>query len=350
MSQISEWFGEGTCRERRSRIEAFWKGSGRCIVTVTPEPPTLREGDDDARLLAQAVEFIRRQAALPGVNLPQFVASFSSGPEAYWGATVATAADGINIRTMPAAATLHDALSLAPRPLEDPALNAARTLRVFSLLREELQSDELWLRLPSTHGALGTACRIVEQMDLLPSLLSDPSAARLLLRRLNRFLVAYLRYLRTGSGGMDCGMIWPYTFLPSNLGVAIVEDHMPLVSPSVFRDIALPALRHLGRTFCGLQVHCCGSWGRHVDILAGLGTMLRAVEFHFPFTRIEQIAALARRVVLIPYICLELQGEFGSRTEYYRHLLASTPEHCRFWFALPDDSEESIRFARDLGF
>jgi hypothetical protein len=73
-----------------------------------------------------------------------------------------------------------------------------------------------------------------------------------------------------------------------------------------------------------------------------------AVEFHYPFTRIEELACLADKTVFVPYIMLDRQGEFESVTEYYRHLLQATGSSCRFWFACAGDSPEMRAFAREI--
>jgi hypothetical protein len=73
---------------------------------------------------------------------------------------------------------------------------------------------------------------------------------------------------------------------------------------------------------------------------------LRMVEFHYPHTRIEELAPLAEAgTVLVPYILLHKQDTFKSVTEYYRWLLENTPKSYRYWFAFGDDSDEARAFA-----
>ncbi|MBN1782427.1 hypothetical protein JW948_14930 [bacterium] len=59
----------------------------------------------------------------------------------------------------------------------------------------------------------------------------------------------------------------------------------------------------------------------------------------------DEPESLAGETVLIPYISLDKQTRFHSVTEYYEHLLASTGNRTRFWFAFPEDTQEAIAFA-----
>jgi len=69
---------------------------------------------------------------------------------------------------------------------------------------------------------------------------------------------------------------------------------------------------------------------------------LRAVEFHHPYTTIEELAPLAERTVFVPYLALEKQTRFGNQLEYWRWLVANTD--CRFWFPATADTPEMSEF------
>ena len=88
------------------------------------------------------------------------------------------------------------------------------------------------------------------------------------------------------------------------------------------------------------------SEGIHFAKRAGLD--IKAVEFHYPFTEIEELACLADETVFVPYIMLEQQSEFQSVVEYYRYLVEETDPSFRFWFACRDDSPDMVAFAREV--
>ncbi len=72
---------------------------------------------------------------------------------------------------------------------------------------------------------------------------------------------------------------------------------------------------------------------------------IHAVEFHYPFTTIEEICVLGEEMVFIPYIMLDKQDRFSTTEEFYRYLLNETGH--RYWFACAEDTLEMIEFAAE---
>ena len=123
---------------------------------------------------------------------------------------------------------------------------------------------------------------------------------------------------------------------------------MPLLSPALYEQFGIPALQKLDRAAGGLHIHCCGEWGRHVPALVASGVRLRAMEFHYPYTKIEELESLADKTVFVPYIALDKQTQFRSTVEYWRWLLRETDERHRYWFACCNDTPEQREFVAEI--
>jgi hypothetical protein len=310
-----------------------------------------RQVFDEQRILESAPRNLEHQATLPGVNLPSFFADFGTVSTAkYWGGEARFDSTGGNLFVDPVAPTVSDALSIRPLPVEHPDMDAALALRLFRSVCESLGTDALWLRTPDMQGPLNTAGLVVEQEELLIAMHTEPERVSEFLGVVTEFLVGYARHFREATGDRVCGFIWPYTFFPASCGLSLTEDLMPLLSPDTYRRFAVPYLRRLSDEFGGLQIHCCGHWGRHAATLKESGARIRAVEFHHPFTRIEELTCLAAETVFIPYVSLDKQDEFRSSVDFYEHLLRSTDSSHRYWFAFPDDGADAIAFASRHGF
>jgi hypothetical protein len=74
---------------------------------------------------------------------------------------------------------------------------------------------------------------------------------------------------------------------------------------------------------------------------------IRALEYHYPATTLEELAPLAERTVFVPYIILHKQNRFAGVGEYYRYLLETSGRQFRFWFACQTDDEDMLAFARE---
>ena len=338
----------GPVNETLEHIRRFWSGHGRVMVSVTP--PQLREGlqrADDATWLAAHRKHLPRVADLPGWNVQSVHPDFGTISQAmYWGCEPV---DGPGIDAPfvnPAATTLEQALAVSPEPADAPHRDASRALRLYRELRRDWPGDDLWLRTPDAQGVLNTAGMVLEQTELFMGMVNEPAAVERFLEGICDWLIDLWRYLRQESGERICGNIWPGTVLPCDLGVSFTEDMMPLLAPEMYEQFSIPLLRKLDRAFGGLHIHCCGQWGRHAPTLAAADLNLLAVEFHHPYTTIEQLAPLPAQTVVVPYLAADQPTDFADAGQFYHHLLDSTDR--RFWFAFPSDDPVTLELARSL--
>jgi hypothetical protein len=349
MDRLLAWYGEENYARQLARARRFWAGEGRCVVSVQSSHQAYRQTFKPEEILRRAPENLRHQATLPGLNLPSFFPDFGTVSTArYWGGRARFDSTGANIFVDPVASDLDQALSLAPLPPDHPRQDAALGLRLYRTVCEQLETDRLWLRTPDFQGPLNTAGLVLRQEEMLVAMHEAPEKLHAFLARVCDFLISYQRHLCHAAQGRVCGNIWPYTFLPCDLGAALTEDLMPLLSPMQYQEFGIPYLRRIEQALGPLHVHCCGQFGRHAANLKKAGLKLRALEFHHPFTTIEQLECLSSETVFIPYIALDKQDRFKTSREYYWRLLKETPAQFRYWFALMDDSAENLELAREL--
>ncbi|NQU39718.1 MAG: hypothetical protein HQ523_07180 [Lentisphaerae bacterium] len=351
MDELLQCFGTDEYNARLERIRAFWSGNERFMVSVNASAHPYRQIFDPAIILEKAGLNLEAQASLPGVNMPAFFADFGTVSTAkYWGGAPRFDSTGGNIFLDPVADSASEALAITPLPIGHPDMDADRAVQLYKAMCKNLNTQSLWLRMPDFQGPLNTAAMVVRQEEFLVEMYTNPDGVHELLAKITDLLVQYARYCHDNTQKRVCGFVWPYTFFPCDLGLALTEDMMPLLSPELYQQFGIPCIEKLSREFGGLQIHCCGDWGRHAPALQQCRANIMAMEFHYPFTRMNEIECLAPHTVLIPYISLDKQEDFASVTDYYEFLLASTDATHRFWFAFPEDSDEAIAFAKRHGF
>jgi len=346
MDLIRQWFPNYTAD--LERVRQFWSGEGRYLISLTTNQAYYRQVFDDAEILRLAPLNLQAQSQAPGINLPSLFVDWGTISTAkYWGGTARFDSTGGHIFIDPVASTVADGLGLSPLPCDQPEMDAPHGVRLFKTICQKLETDALWLRSPDMQGPLNTAGLIVNQENLLMSLIDEKAQAHAFLERVTNFIIEYVGYLRQATQGHLCGNLWPYTFFPSDLGISFTEDLMPLLSPRLYQEFGLPCLKQLANALGGLHIHCCGAYGQHVRNLANADLPIKALEFHYPATTIEELEPLAGQVVLIPYILLNKTDRFTSVTDFYRHLIDQYGQKHRFWFACTADTPEYQDFARD---
>ncbi len=343
MDQLLSLFGEQRYTRTLDQITRFWRGEGRVMMTVINWADGYRQRFDDAVILENAPKHLATMAALPGAQMPFLFADFGTVSTAkYWGGAAHFDSTGGNIFIEPMAQEIDEALALTPKPVDDPALDGAHGVRLWRELSAQLETNCLWLRSPDMQGVLNTAGLVMNQEELLMAMYAEPEQIHRFLDRVCDFLIDYAQYLRRETGDRLCGNIWPYTFLPSNMGLSFTEDLMPLLSPELYVEFGIPQLKRLQSVFGGLHIHCCGDWGRHAANLANAGLNIVAMEFHYPATRIEELQPLIDQgVVFIPYLIQDRQQDFAETYAYWRWLLQKTD--ARFWF-MPTDDDGGLAF------
>jgi hypothetical protein len=351
MDTIGSWFPR--YNDDISRVNAFWSGQGRTMVSLYPIGKSYRQFFDNAAIRKAVPEQLKAQGGLPGISIPTLWPDYGTVSTAkYWGCVPRFDSTGGNIFVDPVAQTMEEALALTPIPVDDPEQDAARALTVFKQLKEDLGTDRLWLRTPDMQGPLNTAAMMMNQEELLMAMYESPDELHVFLEKVTTFLICYAQYLHNGSGNRVLGNIWPYTVFPNERGLSLTEDLMPLLSSDCYAEFGIPCLRKLAVAFRGLHIHCCGEFGRHVPALAAAGLPIRAIEFHYPFTKVEQLLPLIEKgTVLVPYFNEE-KGKAGYPDAYafYRDILKCAPPAARFWFAIPDDGPAAREFAAELGY
>lgn len=347
MDKIREWYRSYDLH--LEQIRNFWAGQGTYMVSLQTTKHSTRQVYDEKILLQQVPLNLEALAQLPGINLPSFSPGWGSVSTAkYWGGVPRLDSTHELVYSDPITKTLDDALRISPKAINDQDQDLSRALKIFGQLKSHLGSRSLWLRSPEMLGPLNTAALVLDPQVLLMSLHDDRNKAHSFLDKATDFLIEYGLYLRQQTGDQVCGSNWPGTFIPSDIGIAFTEDLMPLLSTRSYKEFGLPYLKKLSSALGRLHIHCCGSFGQHVRTLAESDLDIAAVEFHHPYTSIMELAPLAGRAVLVPYILTNEDSPFQSYTEYYQYLLETYGNQHRFWFACEDDSPDAQSFARQF--
>jgi hypothetical protein len=351
MGQTLKWFGEDRYEQNLDRVYRFWRREKRYLVSVKCNRTACLRNFDEARFLRLAPSRLKAQASLPGVNLPFVIADMDEPATGqYWGGKNRFDQARKQEATAHKADSLERFLRVTVHPPDDPDLNASKTVRLYHTVRTRLGTDELWLQTPALRGVLDTAEQLLGRKSLLTAMAERPDLIHNLLGKICDFLINYALYLREATGGKLCEDIWLNIFMPAGFGVGITENLMSILSPEVFEEFGIPYLKKISAGLGGLIVHCRGGWGRHAAVLRRSGLPINAVEYHHPFTKIEELECMAGRTAFIPCIELGAQAEFASISQYYDYLLTRTPCNHRYWFAFASETGEAIRYAKSHGF
>ncbi len=311
-------------------IHDYWSGDRPgCVLTQIHEPDyrQLPAEEMEDRAVRNLSAWATSSANLPPALFPDFgtVSTATS-----WGGTPRRTDEG-EWFIPPVAGDLDEALAIDPAP--NP--HATRAADLYRAVQGRTGIRDLGFKSIDFQGPLNTAALVVNQDELMVGMYAEPDKVHALLDRVTDHLIATVRGLKKAVGRLD-GNIWPYLWVPDSVGVMLTEDIMPLISTDLYREFGIPYLRRIADALGGVFIHCCGEWGRHARTLAESGVNILGAEFHYPFTRIEELAEPFAGKVLAPFYAGFKTTDFGGLPGYLDHLLRNRPSDISLWLPYTD--------------
>jgi hypothetical protein len=95
---------------------------------------------------------------------------------------------------------------------------------------------------------LNTASLLWQQEEFMIAMYNEPAQVHELLEQVTEHIIHIIRAMKKSIGNI-CGPVWPYIWLPTDIGVGITEDYMPLLSPKLYREFGIPYVEKISREF-----------------------------------------------------------------------------------------------------
>lgn len=328
--------------QREATLRRFWVGEGaRAVLSIHNGAYPYRQIDDDDLIVERAAMQILTSADLSDDYLPWFGPDFGTiSTSVPWGGEIAHPDDGcMFIKPVIFSPDEVDRV----QPANPDSGHVARAVKLTRRLRERLGTSRFWTRTFDVQGPLNTAALLWEQTDFLCSMISDPDAVHALLDRVTDHLIAMVRAMRVEMSPMG-GNIWPYVWLPDDLGICFTEDMMPLLSPELYREFGIPYMKRLADAFGGAFIHCCGAFEQHLESLSTSGVNFLGFDYFEPLTRTEALYdAFGSRPVYHVFMGLEGEEIWGDTAGFLEQKLARVaPPDMRFWFTLDNAWPDAV--------
>ncbi len=318
-----------------ARARAFWRGEWSGPLVSIYHQPTYRQEPDAERMVAGAVDCIRRDGAggEPDI-LPTFWPDFGTvSTAAMWGGKRIPATDGGSPHIEPVGASVTELLALTPCVYEESDFQRGAAL--YRQVCDRLGTGEVWTRTPDFQGPMNTLALLMDQTDLMCALYDEPEAVKVMLARITDTLIATVRrYIDDVGVDRMIGNSWPFVILPADMGICITQDYMPLLGPEVYLDFEVPELRRIAEAFGGLCIHCCGTYGRHLRTLRDPALKVLGLEMFVPPTppaRVHEV--FGPDIVYIPNLGPGAETQYKDWFDFVPHLASSRYPDVRWWIA-----------------
>jgi hypothetical protein len=168
-------------------------------------------------------------------------------------------------------------------------------------LRSLAGADTL-MHLPDIQSPLDIAALVWDKNMFYASLIEEPDAVHELTGKCKQLLFSFLNdwFARYGTT-----YIAHYPDYYMEGGVTLSEDEIGAISPSMFREFALPTLKEMSEHFGGIGVHCCADSERQWENFK-LIPNIKILNLHRPVkSQMDSWKDFNGHVALYPYPCGE---------------------------------------------
>jgi hypothetical protein len=218
--------------------------------------------------------------------------------------------------------------------LPEPDLEVPIVQRLFGfarLMQQEL--GDVYFGAPDLQSPFDIASLIWRKEDFLMALIETPEAVQQLIQKCARFLIRFLDAFRAEFPKcklMHMNAAWA----PPDVGCAVSEDEVGVISTDMFQTFCLPGLQRLSEHFNGLFIHCCANAEHQHENFLKI-PKLRGINRVMPEDRdFKWIEDFSEHTVILAYY---------HPVERMMTLLEKANENTRFLFVIPANSVDDAR-------
>ena len=335
---FNEAFPVDHLKRTESALRDVWAGKTKTAFSTFLEEPAYRQLDDYDEMLRIACDRIPLEKDLPGLNIPRFMPDFGTTcMAAYWGGKRYRPEGGMPWID-PVIYSAEDVDKVAP---DDPdSHDLQKSYVLWKKLSEMMGTDRLPCSYMDIQGPLGQAAMLWENTDFFAALYEEPAKVHSLLERITEHTIKMYKTFRKKIPTV-CSPMWPYIWMPADIGVAISEDHMPLVSAETYKEFGLPYVERLSDELGGIFIHCCGKYGHQFENLKKSKANIVGLEFAFPHVDLDELFnCFGSSVLFVPQRSTQGGTIIPDKVDFLKYVISKRLKETRLWFILQSQEKD----------
>lgn len=207
--------------------------------------------------------------------------------------------------------------------LVKPAADAGMVGRALALTRAARGLTDLPLRSLDLQSPLTIATQLLGVEGLLMAMHDDAARVHRLLDLLTDFTIDVVAAQRRAAGENFVPVFWPWIWAPPEVGVAVSDDFMLVLSPAQYDEFSVPCLQRLARHFGGLFLHSCTIYARNLPSLRQIPN-LRGVNCDLSMSAgVREICDALPGVVFAPHVFMNQEKTRESQAAWLADTLAA---------------------------
>jgi hypothetical protein len=173
--------------------------------------------------------------------------------------------DGGAPAILPKFTSSEGVLAFPATPVKETEIGR-HTLEMIDYFLNET-GGRLPVSLTDAQSPFNIACHVMGIGNILMDMIQNPDGVRALLRHISSLLVAFTHVQadRLGKALVSPG----HGFVSARCfeGLGMSDDYMLMMSPEMYRDLAVESVERAGAPFGGPAFHSCGDWSDRMEVV-----------------------------------------------------------------------------------
>ncbi|MCK5758186.1 MAG: hypothetical protein KAH14_03760 [Clostridiales bacterium] len=347
--EFDKVYPPGSLNETRAILRRFWERSGKTVYSTYSLDYDYRQMENIDEMSKNADLNLEAGRQMPGYNIPRLLIDFGTiSTASYWGGKIYKP-DGGRLWINPVINNIDDVSKLKSKPPETG--DVERAALIYKTISKKLKTNNLPCTVFDIQGPLNTLSLMWEQQDFMMAMYDYPKIVHAALEKVTDHIIKTIKAFFNHIPSVE-SPLWPYIWLPQDIGIGLTEDYMPLLSPVLYKEFGIPYLKRISNEFGGLFIHCCGQFTHHIDNLVESGVNIIGMEFAYPGVDIEKLfKTFGPTAVFVPSIMDKCIPEFSSLTGYFKYVDSLRTPNTRLWYILRpdlDDFNDQVEFLESI--
>ena len=335
--------------DAKKHLRNFWNGGIKTVYSAYSNKYEYRQLENMDDMVENAILNLSAGKDLPGYNIPRLAIDFGTiSTAAFWGGKIYKPEGGM-IWIDPVIYTAEEVTTLNAKKPDTG--DVEKSCEVWRRINERTGNGNLCCTMLDLQGPLNTLSLLWEQQNFMMAMYDYPEKVHYALDMVTEHLISLIKSMLEMIPAIEAPL-WPYIWLPRDIGIGITEDYMPLLSPQLYKEFGLPYVKRIADAFKGVFIHCCGQFSQHIDNLAASGINILGLEFVYPNIDIEKLfGVFGSSIVFVPNIMDNHVSDFGNMTGYFQNVNEKRNKETRLWFLLRpdlDDFRDQVEFMESI--
>jgi hypothetical protein len=176
------------------------------------------------------------------------------------------------------------------------------------------------IQMTDVQSPVDTAYLVWDSISFMMAMYDHPQEVHRIMRLVTDLTIDFIKEHKARTHEF-IPIHYPAIWMPDDMGVALSDDALAVLSPQTYEEFALPYTNEISEEFGGVVIHSCGRLTHQFDVLKKV-FKLRGINFGASETPFEAVwEHFNGKTAIVPHTGLNKDIHFETQLDYVQHIL-----------------------------